>query len=364
MYDLRESKTIKLDEAECLKEETTYKFTDTPTGKKLIAKFISQYEDADDAFLVAEFRKLASLSGEPEIATVYYLASGEISDSVKSCYIMDFIEGDSLQNYLDKRMQIAYEVLVYFTIQLVSGLEKSHNFGIFHDDLHNENIIINNLGYLKLIDFLWFEYKDANGDGDLANFKRIIGEFYLKCNENDKSRFQIINNYCQRITNFRGVKKEIEMLDEISFELGLLNNKQKQILAKIFDHAIDNTLQMSIISIPQDIPERLIPPLDDEEQEYVHSAKRVQLQLIDTRPDKIKPLLGHILYLHFHSLKQIGLIDWDFQIINSTGLSFVGPYKYNFQIILTSKLLKWKRANELLLFVDEETREIEDIIMN
>ncbi|WP_426485299.1 protein kinase domain-containing protein [Flavobacterium sp. 2] len=364
MYDLRESKIIELDDAECLKDNTTYKFTDFPTGKKLIAKFISEYEDADDAYLVAEFRKIAGLSGEPEIATVYYLASGEISGSRKSCYMMDFVDGDSLQKYLDARDHIAYEVLLYFTIQLASGLEKAHNFGIFHTDLHNENIIINNLGYLKLIDFLWYEYKDANGDRDLKDFKRIIDEFYLKCSDSDKPRFKIINNYCQRIKNFRGLKKEIEMLDEISFELALLSDKEHKILSKLLYHAVENTLHMTIISGPLDVPERFMPPLSDEEKEYLEIEKNgARMKLLDTRPAKIHALLEPLMFVSFYSLKQIGLIDYGVRITNSTGISFEGPYKFNFYITFTSKLLKWKSANQLLLFVEDEAMEIEDIIM-
>lgn len=364
MYDLRESKIINLDDADCLKENTTFKFTDTPTGKKLIAKFISEYDDAEDAILFAEFKSLAALSGEPEIATVYYIASGVIAERSKSCYIMDFIEGDSLQDYMDKREYIAYEVLVYFVSQLASGLEKAHNFGIFHNDLHNHNIMINNLGYLKLIDFLWYEYKNADGERDIADFKRIISELYTKCSDGDKPRFKIINDYCQRITNFRGLKKEIEMLDEISFELVMLNEKQLRILSKIFSHAIDYTLQIAIISRATDIPDKFIPPLDEKEEQYLEISKKgTGIQPLDTRPGKIERVLIHILYLGFHSLKQIGLIDWKFQIINS-GEIFIGPYQYTFHITLTSKLLKWKRANELLLFVNEETREIEEFILD
>ena len=140
MYDFRQTKIFQLDNVECLKEETTYKFKDESTGKKLIAKFISYYDDSDDVYLLTEFKKLALLSGEPEIATVYYLATGKTSTSTKSCYIMDFIEGQSLQNFLDNREYIIYEVLLDLTLQLASGIEKAHNFEIFHSDLHNENI--------------------------------------------------------------------------------------------------------------------------------------------------------------------------------------------------------------------------------
>ena len=366
MYDFRQTKIFQLDNVECLKEETTYKFKDESTGKKLIAKFISYYDDSDDVYLLTEFKKLALLSGEPEIATVYYLATGKTSTSTKSCYIMDFIAGQSLQNFLDNREYIIYEVLLDLTLQLASGMEKAHNFEIFHSDLHNENILINDFGYLKIIDFLWWDYnlpKTINQSKDLDDFKRIVGEFYSKCKESDKKRFEIIYNYCQSIKTFKGLKKEIELFDEISFDLSLINDKSLNVLSNLFKLTTLNQLHMAIESKNQKIPNKHISQLTEKEEKYLENIKNgIKIQYHDTRRLKIETDLKNHFSPKFFSLKQVGLLDWSLWITN-TGKTFEGPYEYNFRIWFTSKFLKWKKIDELMPFVEDNNKELEELLL-
>uniref|UniRef100_UPI0040490B2A protein kinase domain-containing protein n=1 Tax=Gelidibacter sp. TaxID=2018083 RepID=UPI0040490B2A len=366
MYDLRQSKIIDLDNSECLKEETTFKFIDSSTGKKLIAKFISYYDDSDDIYLTTEFKKLALLSGEPEIATVYYLATGQLSNTSKSCYIMDYIDGQTLQQFLDKRDSIIYEVLLDLTLQLASGLEKAHNFEIYHSDLHNENILINDFGYLKLIDFLWYDYnlpKDTNQKKDIDDFKRIIGEFYSKCKKSDKIRFKLIFECCNNINSFKGLKKEIEMLDSISFDISLINDKSLRVLSKLFELTTLNQLHMAIESKNQTIPERHLPELSETEKGFIEKIKAgSKIKFIDARNPKIQGIMHSHFSPKLFSLKQVDLIDWNVWITNN-GLEYEGPYNYNFRIWFTSKFLKWKKINELLNIVESEEKELEELLM-
>ncbi|MEB8328660.1 protein kinase [Flavobacteriaceae bacterium KMM 6897] len=366
MYDLRLTKIIDLDNSECLKEETTFKFKDSSTEKKLIAKFISYYDDSEDVYLVTEFKKLALLSGEPEIATVYYLATGKISNISKSCYIMDYIDGQTLKQFLDNRETIIYEVLLDLTLQLASGLEKAHNFEIYHSDLHNENILINEFGYLKLIDFLWWDYnlpKETNQKKDITDFKNIVSEFYLKCKESDKIRFKIIYDCCKNINSFKGLKKEIEMLNEISFDLSLINEKSLTVLSKLFELTTLNQLHMAIESKNQTIPEQHIPELNETEKGYLKNIKSgSRMKFIDG----INPKIQSNIHSHFSpklfSLKQVDLIDWNIWITNK-GEPYEGPYEYNFRIWFTSKFLKWKKINELLSIVESTDKELEELLL-
>lgn len=366
MYDLRKTKNINLDIAECLKEETTYKFQDESTGKKLIAKFISNYDDSNDVYLITEFKKLALLSGEPEIATVYYLATGKNETTTKSCYIMDFIEGQTLQMFLDQREYIVYEVLLDIILQLASGMEKAHNFEIFHSDLHNENILINNFGYLKIIDFLWWDYNlsmKTNQLKDIEDFKRIINEFNLKLKIIDKKRFEIIYNYCLNVKTFKGLKKEIETLDEISFEVSLIKDKTKNILSHIFEATNLNSIHMALEITNQEIPNIHIPPLNEQENKHIKQKEnRIDFKNFDSRISKVETNMNNLISPKLFSLKQIGLLDWKVWITN-TGKTFEGPYEYNLRIWFTSKFLKWKRTNELIQFVENNNTNLKELIL-
>ena len=365
MYDLRKDKTINLDEAKCLKEETTYKFEDLITGKHLIAKLISNYDDSEDIYLISEFKKLALLSGEPEIATVYYIATANISGKSQSCYIMDFVEGKTLQEFLDEREQLIYEVIIDIILQLALALEKAHHFEIYHNDLHNGNVIIGSSGYLKLIDFLWWnnnKSRQLDQTTDIKDFKRICQELFTKCKDSDKRRFKIIFEYCISITAFKGLKKEIDLLDEMSFDMSLLEDQTILILSKLFELMIDEYTLNIVLHEKGEVPDKLMSSLTEKEQGYSIKNGKNQLQYVDSRIERIHSNLNKALELKLHTLKQINLIEWEGWIKNN-GEDFIGPYEFNYQIWFTSKFLKWKKINERLPIFTITEIELNDLII-
>lgn len=364
MYDLRKYKTIDLNDSTCLKDETTYQFQDKLTGKRLIAKLISYYDDEYDEYLITEFRKLVLLSGEPEIATVYFLANTQFSGKSKSCYVMDFVDGYTLQEFLDKREYINYELIIDLVIQIAAGLEKAHNYEISHGDLHNGNIMINKYGYVKLIDFLWCDYKlpfEKNLAVDLADFKRVITEFDNKVRPKDKNRFSIILNYCESISNLKGLTKEIQLLDEVSFELSFLDSKSKAILAKLFEYVTENDLDKRLKIEEDEIPDKFLSELTEKENGYIINRANnsgLKLKYLDSRIERINANVFAAVAMKLSKLDQIGLIEWDSNVIN-TGELFIGPYVAYTVITFNSKFFAWKRINDLLPFVDSLNCELD-----
>lgn len=365
MFDQRNNNIIELSNSECLKDKTTYKFIDSVTGKKLIAKLISDYEDANDSYLIQEFRKLALLSGEPEIATVYNLSKSSISGNIQNCYVMDFIEGKTLGKFLSSSEFYNYEVLLEILIQISSGLEKAHNYEVFHGDLHNENIIINKFGYVKIIDFHWFDFdkQDTNLKRDLAHFKRISSEFYNKCKSFDKKRYKLIDDCSQKSKTLNGLKKELILIDEFNFDYGLLNEKSLKILAILFK--LSNTYDLiKVINIKEgDIPDDLIPKLSENEKQYIEKNKlKPKLMYKDEHRIKFihKTLFTKFDFV-FHILKQSNILNWEISIQNQ-GDVFTGPYIYNCEISVTSKFYKWKKINELIGYLDDSDCDLDATI--
>jgi len=369
MYDFRNDKIISLDHAECLKSETTYKFKDDITGKLLIAKLISNYDDSTDEYLVREFKKLAILSDEPEVAQVHYLAKARISDQVKSCYIMDFISGDTLEGFLTKRDNLIYEVAFDILIQIASGLDKAHFHDICHSDLHNENIIISSNGYVKLIDFLWWDFKiphEENIKSDIENIKRIVRELYAKCCGFDKQRFKLIFDYCHNIRTLNGLKKELVLIDKLSFEVCLIEEKPLSILSILFQITKDDySLKKEIKGSELDIPCNLIPELTEKEEEY--KAKNElnrpnRLKYSDSRLETIEAHLKEKFDLKLFQLVQANLIDWKLNVKNN-GPDFVGPYLLYFTISPTSKFFHWKKYNEIIKLIKDSDNGLIDLIL-
>lgn len=233
MIDLRKDKILDLTAAKCLKDEATYLFIDTVTNKQLIAKFIAYYNDEKDKYLIIEFKKIALLSAEPEIATVYFLISGDYGAGAKSCYVMDFIEGQTLKSFIENSESIDSNPACEILQQLASGMEKAHHYEISHGDLHEENIMINNFGYVKIIDFLWWDFKlsfEHNSKEDIKSFNLVADAIAKKIYGSEKDKFEHIHKFVSKIGFFKNAAKNIAVLNQISNDLALIDEHSEQII--------------------------------------------------------------------------------------------------------------------------------------
>ena len=71
------------------------------------------------------------------------------------CLVMEFIEGENLENYLEKRnyRPISEQAAVRWLRELVEILDLVHRANYFHRDIKPANIMLRNTGQLALIDF-------------------------------------------------------------------------------------------------------------------------------------------------------------------------------------------------------------------
>lgn len=368
MIDLRKEKVIDLTASSCLKEEATFKFEDNITRKKLIAKFIAFYNDEHDEYLIAEFKKLALLSAEPEIATVYFLATGEYGKGPKSCYIMDYIEGNTLGSLLSESDQLSPYFVLDVLSQLASGMQKAHHYEISHGDLHEENILINNFGHVKIIDFLWWDFNlsfQQNAIEDIKSFKILSSSLISKLIDEDKKRIELISNYLEGITSFNEVSKNINILEEISVDLSLIDEPSKLILSKIISQIIPNaTLGHVILERDIPVPDEHVSELTEEDKKYMVAENngRIKLKYSDTRGFRTQDAINKIFNIKLHQLKQAGFIDWQMALGNS-GKKFIGPYTLSYQIFFTTKLFRYMRLNQEFEFLEKSDKSFLDLIL-
>ena len=67
--------------------------------------------------------------------------------------VLEYVDGQSFRDYLNKHHRLAPEVAVGFAKQIASALDYAHSLGIYHRDLKPENVLITTDGQLKIIDF-------------------------------------------------------------------------------------------------------------------------------------------------------------------------------------------------------------------
>ena len=96
----------------------------------------------------AESQAVAMLS-HPNIVSVYDVSRSGDADYI----VMELIEGISLKQYLEKKINLNWRETLHFSIQIAKALEHAHSRGIVHRDIKPHNILILKDGSIKVADF-------------------------------------------------------------------------------------------------------------------------------------------------------------------------------------------------------------------
>jgi serine/threonine protein kinase len=140
---------------------SVYRGVDETTGKrvaiKIIAPGLATNKTAIERFM-RESGVLKRLT-HPNIAK--YLGSGRYHGT--PFYIMEFIQGESLDHILERRRRIPWEDVITIGRQLCAALQVAHEAGVIHRDLKPSNLMILADGTVKLTDFGIAKDTDASG---------------------------------------------------------------------------------------------------------------------------------------------------------------------------------------------------------
>ena len=96
----------------------------------------------------AESQAVAMLS-HPNIVSVYDVSRTGDADYI----VMELIEGISLKQYLEKKLNLNWRETLHFSMQIAKALEHAHSRGIVHRDIKPHNIMILKDGSIKVADF-------------------------------------------------------------------------------------------------------------------------------------------------------------------------------------------------------------------
>ena len=117
---------------------------------------------ADFEGLIGKFRKEAlrirTLKGE-HIVHVHDL----FDENGTAYYVMDFIDGESLNDVLKRRGPLPEAEVLCYLQQMLDALDETHKHSIWHLDIKPGNMMLDRDGKLKLIDFGASKLVDATG---------------------------------------------------------------------------------------------------------------------------------------------------------------------------------------------------------
>lgn len=127
---------------------TVYQAEDTHLGRRVAIKFLSSLDPHYRARFLREARAVSALT-HPNIAAVYDY--GETADG-QPYIVMELVKGRTLGELLeDERLSLARSVHIVSAI--AEALGEAHRVGIIHRDVKPANVVINERGQVKVLDF-------------------------------------------------------------------------------------------------------------------------------------------------------------------------------------------------------------------
>src|ERR687894_3293619 len=114
--------------------------TDRVLEREVAVKVLAEHLSDDEKF-VARFRREALAVAKlihPNIVQVYDTGV----DSERHYIVMEYVEGRSVAQLLQRRGQLGSEVAVSIGVQACAGLEYAHRQGIIHRDVKPGNLMV------------------------------------------------------------------------------------------------------------------------------------------------------------------------------------------------------------------------------
>jgi tRNA A-37 threonylcarbamoyl transferase component Bud32 len=147
-----------------------------------------------------KLKKLNKYAFSPKVYEIMFIFN-QFTNELYSLIVMEHIQGITLQKYKDKKGKLD----VHDKQKLNDKITKLHKLGIYHSDLHFENIIAVKKG--KNYDFIFIDFGLAKSEKNMKNkaknnnkaiLKNNFSSFGPKTNEKNKKLYialaKIVNN--------------------------------------------------------------------------------------------------------------------------------------------------------------------------
>ncbi len=151
-----------------------YYAENTETGQPAAVKFIHA-EYAHNSGLRERFMREAKIMvqlSHPNICKAYHF----YQDADQVAIIMEYLEGEDLQNLIDRFGPVQPLKVIEWYRQLLPAFQYAHDRGIIHRDVKPSNMVLTKKGLLKVLDFSIAKIIDGAGtDLGLTGTRTMLG---------------------------------------------------------------------------------------------------------------------------------------------------------------------------------------------
>jgi serine/threonine protein kinase/tetratricopeptide (TPR) repeat protein len=153
-----------------------YLAEDTRLGRHVALKFLPasyQYDPDRRARFLKEARAASALRS-PNIAAIYDIDEFEGAIFI----VMEYIKGELLSARIE-RGSVAVSEAIDTAMQIADALDEAHSNGIIHRDIKSSNLIINERGLIKILDFGIAKVEERQSKEDADRTMRIVRQTAL-----------------------------------------------------------------------------------------------------------------------------------------------------------------------------------------
>jgi len=135
---------------------------DTHLARKVAIKFLASSDPLYRGRFLREARAVSALS-HPNIAAVYDY--GETEDG-QPYIVMELVKGQTLSQLLEAdTLTLARSIEI--VISIAEALSEAHHHGIVHRDVKPSNVVVNERGQVKVLDFGLVKQVAEMGNGNI-----------------------------------------------------------------------------------------------------------------------------------------------------------------------------------------------------